>query len=152
MLQSLVFQQSNWAFQRRDPVVSLRLIALPWVARFAIAVTFDGAFKEEMCSLAARPARRNSRRNVGQNDSVYLWAFDTLMRTCLARTTTSPRPQGKGLSGSVMEWEVLFCHGDGAHFSWENKHREAAIPGEWFRFKERWRVAFSSLCFFLNIF
>lgn len=123
-------------------MVSLWLIASPWVARFAMAVTFDRAFKEEMRLLAARPARRNSRRNVGQNDSVYLWAFDTLMRTCLARTTTSPRPQGKGLSGSVMEWEVLFCHGDGAHFSWENKHREAAIPGEWFRFKERRELAF----------
>ena len=50
-------------------------------------------------------------------------------------TKTSLQAGAKGLSGSVMEWEALFCHGEGAALRRKTNTEYAAILNDRIRLK-----------------
>lgn len=63
----------------------------------------------------------------GEKKWVILYStLNKWMGTCLAHMKNKPRATAKGLSRSVMEWEVLFCHSEGANFRKEN--RQSVLP------------------------
>lgn len=52
--------------------------------------------------------------------------FQQAMRACLAHIKTSLQARVKGPSRSAMEWEALFCHGEGATSG--GKQIESTLP------------------------